>query len=367
MLLPRIACLAVAAHALAPLLSKELATHEVNIRNLRRNCADVLPRTLAEAEPLLDGYADAYGDLEQGLDAFCLRFVADVRDGIDLADAETKLRESMEWRRGAGAALLETAREAVQRATTCDDGDSKTTAARAKRWKNSEISERAPAATVMSEYMTEEQLCYLLNKGKTAYFCCVKSGKIDADAMMSALERAPLDDEALLACVAARPAEASATLAQRRLQHFFLYSKAVNARSCAALTARTGRRVSVATANDLRGVDLRGGTPRDRQFRLALSAAAKRGDALFPGLAGPTVVCNLPRALQVLVGLLSPLFPKSVRRFLTFARVDEFVAGRVLLTDAAAQEKFLGRVEGEIDRMLARLPPVERRPLKGRA
>jgi len=68
----------------------------------------------------------------------------------------------------------------------------------------------------------------------------------------------------------------------------------------------------------------------------------------------------LPRALQFLVGLPSPLF----RLFLTFARVDAFVAGRTLLTDEAAADRFMGAIEREVDKTLDKLPPVAKKPIK---
>ena len=51
--------------------------------------------------------------------------------------------------------------------------------------------------------------------------------------------------------------EAVDTLAMRRLQHSFLYSKAVNARVCALLSLKTGVLVTVVTVNDLKDVSLR--------------------------------------------------------------------------------------------------------------
>ena len=82
----------------------------------------------------------------------------------------------------------------------------------------------------------------------------------------------------------------------------------------------------------LKDVSLRS-TKLAGQFRAALGGAARRGDRLFPTLAGPTVIANLPKAIQLLVGLVANLFPVSVRRFLTFARIDSLDDGLRLLVE----------------------------------
>ena len=79
---------------------------------------------------------------------------------------------------------------------------------------------------------------------------------------------------------------------------------------------------------------------------------------MFPTLAGPTVIANLPKAIQLLVGLVANLFPVSVRRFLTFARIDSLDDGlRRLLVEPDASAVFLDDVDATIDKMLRRLPP----------
>ena len=79
---------------------------------------------------------------------------------------------------------------------------------------------------------------------------------------------------------------------------------------------------------------------------------------MFPTLAGPTIIANLPKPIQILVGLVANLFPVSVRRFLTFARMDSLDGGlRRLLVEPDASAVFLDDVDGTIDKMLRRLPP----------
>ena len=54
------------------------------------------------------------------------------------------------------------------------------------------------------------------------------------------------------------------------------------------------------------------------------------------------MIANLPKAIQLLVGLVANLFPVSVRRFLTFARIDSLDDGlRRLLVEPDASAAFL--------------------------
>ena len=81
-----------------PVLKARLEAQETRIRELRKRCEDVLPAE-DEAALLLDGYYPAL-NRDEALDHWLLRFVDGVRDGIDLADAESTLRDSLAWRRG---------------------------------------------------------------------------------------------------------------------------------------------------------------------------------------------------------------------------------------------------------------------------
>ena len=99
------------ARALAPpVLKARLEAQETRIRELKKRCEDVLPNE-DEAALLLDGYYPAL-DRDQALDHWLLRFVDGVRDGIDLADAESTLRDSLAWRRGVGRPVVRLRRPA---------------------------------------------------------------------------------------------------------------------------------------------------------------------------------------------------------------------------------------------------------------
>lgn len=101
------------------------------------------------------------------------------------------------------------------------------------------------------------------------------------------------------------------------LVDFFLYCKEVNALVANDQSLDQNRLVTVITVNDLNGLQLIGG---DATFRQALSAASKKANNLYPALAGPTLLLNLPFLLSALVKLFTPLFPPEVRARLKFER-----------------------------------------------
>lgn len=77
-----------------------------------------------------------------------------------------------------------------------------------------------------------------------------------------------------------------------------------------ARSLKTDRLVSLISLNDLTGAKFLGS---DARFRKALSATSAKTTALYPGLAGPTLILNLPSVLGALVQLFAPMFPEEVR------------------------------------------------------
>lgn len=59
----------------------------------------------------------------------------------------------------------------------------------------------------------------------------------------------------------------------------------------------------------------------DASFRKALAEASKKSNQLYPFLAGPTLLLNLPRLLGALVKVFKPLFPATVQKKLKFEQV----------------------------------------------
>ena len=56
--------------------------------------------------------------------------------------------------------------------------------------------------------------------------------------------------------------------------------------------------------------------------RITLPRASQRTASLYPGIAGPTLLVNLPALLGAIVKLFTPLFPKQARHPRCIAEVD---------------------------------------------
>jgi hypothetical protein len=217
-------------------------------------------------------------------DVFFLRYCVEEK-GIE------DLKKTLAWREGEGKEICDAAVEAFERATA-DDG----------KWNNDPVRNAAPYADKINEYITTSNtLTTSSSQGDLVY--CIRAGKIDDTNLMSSLDS--VDD----------------------LVDFFLYCKEVNALVANDRSLDQNRLVSVITVNDLTGLQLIGG---DATFRQALSAASKMANGLYPALAGPTLLLNLPFWLSALVKLFTPLFPPEVNARLKFERgplqnVDELM------------------------------------------
>jgi hypothetical protein len=103
-------------------------------------------------------------------------------------------------------------------------------------------------------------------------------------------------------------------VSKEQMAEYFAFVKEVHSRVAAMRTDATGKLVGVVTVNDLSGANLFGSSA----FRDALSLASKAAAPLYPGLAGPTVLLNLPPILNALVKLFKPLFPPVVAARIKF-------------------------------------------------
>merc|ERR1719413_189004 len=101
-----------------------------------------------------------------------------------------------------------------------------------------------------------------------------------------------------------------------QMTEFFLYTREVNFLVAEQRTRASGTLVRLLAANDLTGVSK---FPDDR-FQKALTESSKQATMLYPGLAGPTVILNLPGIVRLLVSFLTPLFPGAVQQKIKFAR-----------------------------------------------
>merc|ERR1719331_433350 len=129
---------------------------------------------------------------------------------------------------------------------------------------------------------------------------------------------------------------------------YFLFVKEVHSLVVNARSETTGRLCNVIFANDITGVR----SAPDKQFSQALTESSKSYEKLYPSLAGPTMILNLPFILQAFVGLFKPLFPKVVQARLKFesapylAKLGELTP---LTNDAGSRKSFLA----EVDKLLA--------------
>lgn len=248
-------------------------------------------------------------DDEAGCTAWLLRFLSpapgDKEVVIDVDAAAEAVDRSIEWRTSPeGKGLVEAAQASYAAATA--DG----------RWNNDPVLAAAPSSSKISPYVGPAKLLTLRNSRNDGLIYAIRAGQVD--------------DKALMASVSAE-----------ELSDFFLYAKAVNEIVCAKMATEKDCLAEVVTVNDLSGVDIFG----DASFRNALSAASKLGDKVFPGLAGPTILLNLPRLLGALVKLFTPLFPASVQKKLKFASYELSSPETFLDRQSPDRAAFLDKID----------------------
>lgn len=209
-------------------------------------------------------------------DLWLLRFVLE-KNG-DVAEAAANVREVIEWRKGEGAAIVASADKAIAEATAGGG------------WNNEPIYAAAPHTDKLKNFLTPECIVVLSLKSGDL-MSCIRAAAIDSPKMMDAVT---VDE----------------------LTEFFIYSREINSRVAQMRSKQTGRLTKLVAANDLTGVS----SFPDSRFQEALTGSSKKAVTLYPGLAGPTVLLNLPWLARALVGLLAPLFPGAVRDKLKFAR-----------------------------------------------
>lgn len=214
-------------------------------------------------------------------DVFYLHFCLQNNDK-DTEAMKESLQKSLEWRTGPGKEICDAARSAVSAA---QEGSS---------WNNEPVLKAAPHSEIISKYLTPSNVMTTSNAdGDLVY--CIRAGKIDDNELMSAVTVDQMND-------------------------FFLYAKEVNALVSFQRSMESDRLCRVLTANDLAGVKLVGGSS---DFRSALSGSSKVAAVVFPStINGPTFLCNLPRLLNALVKLFTPLFPESVKQRLKITPLE---------------------------------------------
>jgi len=220
--------------------------------------------------------------------------------------ARAALRETLAWRAGAGKTIVESAKAAV--AAAMEGGG----------WNNEAVRAAAPHAAKINRFITEKNILTL---------------STDDGDLLYVIRASLIDDKKMMKQVSVE-----------ELVEFLLYVKEVHSLVCDARSVRTGRLANVIFANDITGVR----SAPDKDFSKALTSSSESYEKLYPALAGPTMILNLPFILQAFVGLFKPLFPKSVQERLVFSSAPVLAKLKDLgpLTDAPASKKaFLAEVQ----------------------
>ena len=221
--------------------------------------------------------------------------------------AEKVLREAIRWRQTKGKRIVESAREAVEKATA--NGG----------WDNDPVRDAAPHADLINPFITPKAV--------------VTTSTEDGD-LVYVIRASQINDREMMDRVTVE-----------QVCDFFLYAKEVHNIVANRRSASTGRMCSVIFANDISGVR----RAPDSRFSKALTSSSDQYESLYPSLAGPTMILNLPLILQAFVGLLKPLFPKSVQERLVFKRAPvlaSLVELTPLGTDPTVRRNFVREIKG---------------------
>lgn len=240
-------------------------------------------------------------DMEMG-DVDLLRFALAYPD--DKVGAEKALKNAIRWRKTTGKVIVDAANEAVAKATA--DGG----------WDNEVVRDAAPHADIINDFITPKAV--------------ITTSTEDGD-LVYVIRASQIDDKELMN---------KASVEQ--VCDFFMYAKEVH-NIVANKRSEKGRLCSVLFANDISGVR----KAPDKRFSQALTSSSDQYESLYPSLAGPTMILNLPLILQAFVGLLKPLFPKSVQERLLFKRAPVLASLKELTplgVDPIIKTKFVREV-----------------------
>jgi len=227
----------------------------------------------ASVKAIREGGADLLDDQD---DDYLLRFA--LEHGDDTAAALKNLSQVVGWRKREGKKIVEAAAKAVEQALA------------GGKWDNAPVFAAAPHSEKIGKYLTSDQIVVVtLPAGDLC--SCIRASAIDDKAMM---DEVSVDE----------------------LKEFFIYAREINNTVANMRSKASGKLVRLLAANDLTNVSK---FPDDR-FQKALTESSKDATTYYPGLAGPTVILNLPGIVRLLVSFLTPLFPGAVQQRIKFAR-----------------------------------------------
>ena len=227
-----------------------------------------------------------------------------------LAEAKTALLGALAYRsNGRGKEILDAALDAYE------------TASIGGGWDNEVVRNNAPHASVINKYISSKNIV-TTSTGNGDLVYLIRASAIDDKAMMD-------------------------NVSVEQLSEFFVYVKEVHNLVANQRSETSGKLCEVILANDITGVR----KPPDSRFGKALSSSSSQYDKLYPSLAGPTMILNLPLILQAFVALFKPLFPKTVQARLKFLRAP-VLASLAELTPVATDGNTKKKLMAELDRLL---------------
>jgi hypothetical protein len=216
------------------------------------------------------------------------------------------LRDTVAWRKGVGKSIVNSAAEAVEKATIGGG------------WDNDVVRDAAPHAAAINRYITSKNILTLSS---------------DDGGLVYVIRASAINDKELMSRVSVS-----------QMVDFFLYVKEVHSLIANARSERSGKLCGVIFANDISGVR----SFPDKRFSEALTASSKQYEQLYPSMAGPTMILNLPFVLQAFVGLIKPLFPRSVQSRLIFESAPVLASLKELTplsTNKDSRKSFLAEVK----------------------
>lgn len=265
-----------------------VATEDITVQSLLKN-SGVQLKELAAISP---------ESSELTLLRFALGF-------SDRKEARRALRETVAYRKGGAKSIFNSAAEAISKAT---EGGG---------WENDIVRDAAPHAATINKYITSKNILTLsTEEGDLVYV--IRASLINDKELMS-------------------------KVSVKQMTEFFLYVKEVHNLVANERSKKTDRFCKVIFANDISGVL----AIPDRRFQKALTESSQQYEKLYPSLAGPTMILNLPRVLQTFIGLIKPLFPKTVQDRLTFARAPVLKGLKdltPLTNDETTRKSFLAEI-----------------------
>jgi len=260
---------------------------------------------LSRNRRVIDSLASVVGDDDNVSELTRLRFAMAFERAYE---AKTALRDALAYRKTAkGKSVVDAAFNAYE------------TAKIGGGWDNEVVRNAAPHASVINKFITSKNI--------------VTASTADGD-LVYVIRASLIDDRKMMNSVTVN-----------QLSEFFMYVKEVHNLVANQRSEQTGRLCEVIFVNDIEGVR----KAPDSRFSKALSSSSSQYEKLYPSLAGPTLIVNLPFVLQAFVGLFKPLFPQSVQAKLKFVRAPVLARLRDLVPlanyNGVQRKNFLAEVE----------------------